>query len=200
VKKVNSDGWFLTLDGELIDPSLCCPVTDWQEYNGGFALFEQDTGRILESRDIKEYLIEVGDWRSEVAIASHFGLAVQLVRTWLKNHQNFLLCREVRDGREWRLEECDSQMCANGTQNDNCSQKVEAGFSEVASEKVLPAVTIGRRSENNSQKVTNCDSVLSLENAETLQDFEQLTRSTTSTSFLVSCRILKANLLLTSIN
>jgi hypothetical protein len=146
VKNVNSDGWFITIDGELIDFHWCCPCTPWQEYDGGFALFEQDTGRIVETRDIKKYLIEVGDWIEEVAIASHFGLAVQLVRTWLKNNHDFLLCREVRDWREWRIEECDSQS-VNGTGNDN-----------------------------SSQKVTICDSVLSLENAETLQDFEQLIR------------------------
>ena len=125
----------------------CCPCTPWQEYNGGFALFEQDTDRVVETRDIKKYLMEVGDWIEEVAIASHFGLAVQLVRTWLKNNHALLLCREIRDGREWRIEECDSQMSVNGIQNDN-----------------------------GSQKVTICDSVLSLENAETLQDFEQLIR------------------------
>lgn len=104
VKNVNSDGWFITIDGELVDPQWCCPCTPWQEYNGGFALFEQDSDRIVEIRDIKKYLMEIGDWIEEVAIASHFGLAVQSVRTWLKNNQDLVKSREVRDGREWRIE------------------------------------------------------------------------------------------------
>ena len=53
VKSINSDGWFLTVDKELIDPHWCCPCTDWQEYNGGFAIFDPNSDRILETRDIQ---------------------------------------------------------------------------------------------------------------------------------------------------
>lgn len=161
VKTVNSKGWFFTTDKKLIDPHWCCPCTDWQEYNGGFALFEPDSvgvgeachediarpkdvaapkePRILETRDIKKYLISIGDWVSDLAIASRLGLSVQQVRTWLTNNQDSVESREVRDGYEWRL-------CANGAQNDNGSQKVNNLFT------------------------------LGLDNAETLEDFEQLVR------------------------
>jgi hypothetical protein len=150
VKSVNSDGWFITIDGELIDPHWCCPCTDWQEYNGGFALLdEQNTNCILETRDIKKYLVSVSDWVSEVAIASTLSLSMQQIRTWLKNNQDWLECREVRDGYEWRISpyENSSQNVTNGQQSENHSQKVNQWFT------------------------------FNLDNAETLEDFEQLIRT-----------------------
>jgi hypothetical protein len=157
IKQTNKDGWFITVDKNLIDPHWCCPVGDWEIYNGGYALFSQETGELVAEKDIKKYLVTQGGWTSEVLISMVLSpLRTDLVKQWLRENSGTLVeSREVRDGREWRVQ------VANGDSNDNGSQKVANGDSN----------------DNGSQKVANGDSnINALGNAETLQDFEQLIR------------------------
>jgi hypothetical protein len=99
VQRVKSDGWVITTEGHLFEPTFFDPVSDWQNYNGGVARFNGATGEVVEEKDIKKFL-QGKDWCEEIAIAGNLNLSIPQVKAWLK--ENADLVEGDGDG-SWRL-------------------------------------------------------------------------------------------------
>jgi hypothetical protein len=92
IKRVKSDGWAITTEGHLFEPTFFDPVTNWQQHNGGVARFNQTTGEPVEERSIKKYLLQrlgsegLDSWVDVEIIATELGLSEELIEEWLKNN------------------------------------------------------------------------------------------------------------------
>lgn len=104
VKQAKSDGWIVTTEGHLFEPSFFDPVSDWQQYNGGFARFNQTTSELVEQRCLKKYLLQrfssdgLDEWVTPEIIANEMGLDEALIEQWLVNNESSVerdgdLCR-----------------------------------------------------------------------------------------------------------
>jgi hypothetical protein len=109
VKRVKSDGWAITAEGHLFEPTFFDPVSPWQQHNGGVVRFNSTTGEPVEERNIKKYLLQrlgsdgLDSWVDVEIIAQEMGLSEELIEEWLKNNPESV----VRDNNLVRYKKCD---------------------------------------------------------------------------------------------
>ncbi|MGL5806818.1 MAG: hypothetical protein ACRC11_15495 [Xenococcaceae cyanobacterium] len=165
VKEVDREGKVTTVENHWFHPDFFDVVSDWQSYNGGFARFNQTTGELIDEKDIKKYLaerLELRDghdgWVDRMVIESDCNLMPHQVKTWLTENEGTLVERH-EDGEHWRL-------IAGNSGNRKSPNVVTKEKSQIVS------------SGGNLQTMT-------LEDAETLRDFEQIIRDNLIGFYLV---------------
>lgn len=180
VGEVKRDGSVITNGGHIFYPEFFDKISNWEEYRDGFARFNQATGELVDEKDIKKYLEErwklddgKDGWVDEIVIAGDVELDLVQVREWLADNADMV---EGDGDGGWRLitVTTGNKKPPNVLTNEKSQIVTAEGGRPQA-----PAFDAGEPATLESEPF------VALENAETLQDFEQIIRDNLKGFYLV---------------
>lgn len=175
VAEVKRDGSVRTTENQIFYPEFFDKISNWEQYNGGFAKFNQATGELVKETDLKKYLEDrwqLNDgregWVNFIVLQVETDLNPNQLRAWLEANEGKLVERNPdpkdKTDEEWRLIRDDCTICTVGM-DDELKQHEQAIF------KAWQAIVKGFYTIGSHLKQINDKQLYKLKNCSTFKEY-----------------------------